>query len=94
MTTTKINSTLQQAATIWQLLFGIGSVLVTVTVFMLSLRADVNANKKDISRQDETIKAVIISRQRDADKSELNQMKILEAINEIRLQLKDKTDRK
>ncbi len=46
MTTEKVNNTLKGAATIWQLLFSLGSTIVVVTVFVLSIRGDVNAAKK------------------------------------------------
>ena len=91
---TSINTTLQKAATIWQLLFGIGSVLVTVTVFVLSLRADINTNKAKIDQQKEAINAINTSREKIADKSELNQKEILEKLGKIELEMSNKQNRK
>lgn len=87
MTTEKVNNALRGAATIWQLLFGIGSTVVSVTVFLLIMRVDLNAAKKDIERHERMIDRMnldIIKGQRE----------ILDAINEVKLQLKDKQDRK
>lgn len=87
MTTQKVNETLKGAATIWQLLFGIGSTVVSVTVFLLMMKGDVNAAKKDIERHDKQI-------ERMTDEIQDGQRQILDAINELKLQLKDKQDRK
>ena len=87
MTTEKVNETLKGAATIWQLIFGLGSTVVVVTAFLLSMQGDVNAAKKDIERHDKQI-------ERMTDDIQDGQRKILDAINELKLQLKDKQDKK
>ena len=87
MTTEKVNNTLKGAATIWQLLFSLGSTIVVVTVFVLSIRGDVNAAKKDIERHEKLI-------ERMSTDIKDGQEKILNAINEVKLELKDKQDRK
>lgn len=86
MTTQKVNETLKGAATVWQLLFSLGSVLVTVTVFVLSIRSDVSAARKDIDRHETSINKI-------NDEYIKGQREILDAINELKLQLKDKQDR-
>jgi len=86
MTTQKVNNTLKGAATIWQLLFSLGSTIVVVTVFVLSIRGDVNAAKKDIERHEKLI-------ERMSNDIQTGQREILDAINDLKLQLKDKQDR-
>lgn len=87
MTTQKVNETLKGAATIWQLIFGIASTVVSVTVFLLMMKSDVNASRKDIDRHERLIDKMNNDIQQ-------GQREILDAINEVKLQLKDKQDRK
>ena len=86
MTTQKVNESLKGAATIWQLLFGIGSTVVTITVFLLMMKSDVSAARKDIDRHEKVIERMNEDIQR-------GQREILDAINDLKLQLKDKQDR-
>lgn len=86
MTTQKVNETLKGAATIWQLIFGIGSTVVSVTVFLLMMKSDVSAARKDIDRHEKLIEKM-------SNDIQTGQREILDAINELRLQLKDKQDR-
>jgi len=86
MTTQKVNETLKGAATIWQLLFGIGSTVITITVFLLMMKNDVSAARKDIDRHEKVIERMNEDIQR-------GQREILDAINDLKLQLKDKQDR-
>jgi len=87
MTTQKVNETLKGAATIWQLLFGIGSTVITITVFLLMMKNDVSVARKDIDRHEKVI-------ERMSNDIQEGQRQILDAINEVKLQLKDKQDRK
>lgn len=86
MTTQKVNETLRGAATIWQLIFGIGSTVVSVTVFLLMMKSDVSAARKDIDRHEKLI-------ERMGNDIQAGQKEILKELNEIKLQLKDKQDR-
>ena len=94
MTTPKIDDKLKQSATLWQLIFGIGSTLVTVVAFILFMKADVRAAIKDNERQDKMLEMLEQKMTKQSDKSDLNQKEILEKLNKIELQIKDKQDRK
>lgn len=94
MTTPKIDDKLKQSATLWQLIFGIGSTLVTVVAFILFMKADVSAAIKDNERQDKMLEMIEQKMTKQSDKSDLNQKEILEKLNKIELQIKDKQDRK
>jgi hypothetical protein len=94
MTTPKIDDKLKQSATLWQLIFGIGSTLVTVVAFILFMKADVSAAIKDNERQDKMLEMLEQKMTKQSDKSDLNQKEILEKLNKIELQIKDKQDRK
>ena len=94
MTTPKIDDKLKQSATLWQLIFGIGSTLVTVVAFILFMKADVSAAIKDNERQDKMLEMLEQKMTKQADKSDLNQKEILEKLNKIELQIKDKQARK
>lgn len=94
MTTPKIDDKLKQSATLWQLIFGIGSTLVTVVAFILFMKADVSAALKDNERQDKMLEMLEQKMTKQSDKSDLNQKEILEKLNKIELQIKDKQDRK
>ena len=50
MTTKNINDKLQGAATLWQLIFSVVSVIVVVLAFAFSLRADVNSALRETTR--------------------------------------------
>lgn len=94
MATPKIDDKLKQSATLWQLIFGIGSTLVTVVAFILFMKADVSAAIKDNERQDKMLEMLEQKMTKQSDKSDLNQKEILEKLNKIELQIKDKQDRK
>ena len=94
MRTPKIDDKLKQSATLWQLIFGIGSTLVTVVAFILFMKADVSAAIKDNERQDKMLEMLEQKMTKQSDKSDLNQKEILEKLNKIELQIKDKQDRK
>ena len=94
MTTPKIDDKLKQSATLWQLIFGIGSTLVTVVAFILFMKADVSAAIKDNERQDKMLEMLEQKMTKQSDKSDLNQKEILDKLNKIELQIKDKQDRK
>jgi low affinity Fe/Cu permease len=89
----KSESRLSQAATLWQLIYGIGTTVIAVTGFLLLMRSDVNANQKDIQKHDKRFDAIDSKMDRFSEKSEENQREILDAINEVKLQMKDKLDR-
>ena len=50
MTTQNIDDKLKGAATLWQLIFSVVSVIVVVLAFAFSLRADVNSALRETTR--------------------------------------------
>lgn len=94
MTTNNINGKLKEAATVWQLIFGIGSTIVFATAFVFSVKSDVSSNSKDILRSEKSIQIIEEKQLRFEEKTEVRQKEILDKLNDIQLQIKDKQDRK
>lgn len=94
MTTEKANSNLQKTATVWQLIFSLGSVFLIVCAFILTMRADINATIKDNQRQDKLMEEMKKENEKQGDKSDLNQKEILDKLSRIELQVSNKQDRK
>lgn len=94
MTTQNINDKLKGAATLWQLIFSVVSVIVVVLAFAFSLRADVNSALKETSRNADDIIEVKDELHKHEEKVDVIQRQILDAINDLKLSLKDKADRR
>jgi len=94
MTTQNINDKLQGAATLWQLIFSVVSVIVVVLAFAFSLRADVNSSLRETTRNATDIIEVKDELHKHEEKVDVIQRQILDAINDLKLSLKDKADRR
>ena len=94
MTTQNINDKLQGAATLWQLIFSVVSVIVVVLAFAFSLRADVNSALRETARNATDIIEVKDEVHKHEEKVDVIQRQILDAINDLKLSLKDKADRR
>ncbi len=94
MTTPKADERLKQGATLWQLIYGIVATIVIVTAFILSIRADVASAIKENVRQDQTLEKLLEKQQRLEERTDTRQREILDKLNDIQLQLKDKQDRR
>jgi len=94
MTTQKINDKLKGAATLWQLIFSVVSVIVVVLAFAFSLRADVNSALRETTRNATDIIEVKDELHKHEEKVDVIQRQILDAINDLKLSLKDKADRR
>lgn len=94
MTTQKINDKLKGAATLWQLIFSVVSVIVVVLAFAFSLRADVNSALRETTRNATDIIEVKDELHKYEEKVDVIQRQILDAINDLKLSLKDKADRR
>ena len=84
---------LKTALTIWRLLFALGSAVVLITGFVFGMRADINSMNRDNVRQDQAMEDIRNKDERYFSRVEATQQKILDAINDLKLQLKDKQDR-
>jgi len=94
MTTQKINDKLKGSATLWQLIFSVVSVIVVVLAFAFSLRADVNSALRETIRNATDIIEVKDELHKHEEKVDVIQRQILDAINDLKLSLKDKADRR
>jgi len=94
MTTQNINDKLKGAATLWQLIFSVVSVIVVVLAFAFSLRADVNSALRETTRNASDIIEVKAELHKHEEKVDVIQRQILDAINDLKLSLKDKADRR
>jgi len=94
MTTQNINDKLKGAATLWQLIFSLVSVIVVVLAFAFSLRADVNSALRETTRNATDIIDVKDELHKHEEKVDVIQRQILDAINDLKLSLKDKADRR
>ena len=94
MTTQNINDKLQGAATLWQLIFSVVSVIVVVLAFAFSLRADVNSALRETTRNATDIIEVKDEVHKHEEEVDVIQRQILDAINDLKLSLKDKADRR
>lgn len=94
MTTQNINDKLKGAATLWQLIFSVVSVIVVVLAFAFSLRADVNSALRETTRNASDIIEVKDELHKHEEKVDVIQRQILDAINDLKLSLKDKADRR
>ena len=94
MTTQNINDKLKEAATLWQLIFSVVSVIVVVLAFAFSLRADVNSALRETTRNATDIIEVKDELHKHEEKVDVIQRQILDAINDLKLSLKDKADRR
>ena len=94
MTTQNINDKLQGAATLWQLIFSVVSVIVVVLAFAFSLREDVNSALRETTRNATDIIEVKNEVHKHEEKVDVIQRQILDAINDLKLSLKDKADRR
>lgn len=94
MTTQNINDKLRGAATLWQLIFSVVSVIVVVLAFAFSLRADVNSALRETTRNATDIIEVKDELHKHEEKVDVIQRQILDAINDLKLSLKDKADRR
>ena len=94
MTTQNINDKLKGAATLWQLIFSVVSVIVVVLAFAFSLRADVNSALRETTRNATDIIEVKDEVHKHEEEVYVIQRQILDAINDLKLSLKDKADRR
>ena len=94
MTTQNINDKLKGSATLWQLIFSVVSVIVVVLAFAFSLRADVNSALRETTRNATDIIEVKDELLKHEEKVDVIQRQILDAINDLKLSLKDKADRR
>ena len=94
MTTQNINDKLKGAATLWQLIFSVVSVIVVVLAFAFSLRADVNSALRETTLNASDIIEVKAELYKHEEKVDVIQRQILDAINDLKLSLKDKADRR
>ena len=94
MTTQNIDDKLKGAATLWQLIFSVVSVIVVVLAFAFSLRADVNSALRETTRNATDIIEVKDEVHKNEEKVDVIQRQILDAINDLKLSLKDKADRR
>ena len=94
MTTQNIDDKLKGAATLWQLIFSVVSVIVVVLAFAFSLRADVNSALRETTRNATDIIEVKDELHKHEEKVDVIQRQILDAINDLKLSLKDKADRR
>jgi sensor domain CHASE-containing protein len=94
MTTQNINDKLKEAATLWQLIFSVVSVIVVVLAFAFSLRADVNSALRETTRNATDIIEVKDELHKHEEKVDVIQRQILDAINDLKLSLKDKADKR
>lgn len=94
MTTQNINDKLKGAATLWQLIFSVVSVIVVVLAFAFSIRADVNSALRETTRNATDIIEVKDELHKHEEKVDVIQRQILDAINDLKLSLKDKADRR
>lgn len=94
MTTQNINDKLKGSATLWQLIFSVVSVIVVVLAFAFSLRADVNSALRETTRNATDIIEVKDELHKYEEKVDVIQRQILDAINDLKLSLKDKADRR
>ena len=94
MTTQNINDKLKGSATLWQLIFSVVSVIVVVLAFAFSLRADVNSALRETTRNATDIIEVKDELHKNEEKVDAIQRQILDAINDLKLSLKDKADRR
>lgn len=94
MTTQNINDKLKGSATLWQLIFSVVSVIVVVLAFAFSLRADVNSAVRETTRNATDIIEVKDELHKHEEKVDVIQRQILDAINDLKLSLKDKADRR
>ena len=94
MTTKNIDDKLKGAATLWQLIFSVVSVIVVVLAFAFSLRADVNSALRETTRNATDIIEVKDELHKHEEKVDVIQRQILDAINDLKLSLKDKADRR
>ena len=94
MTTQNINDKLKEAATLWQLIFSVVSVIVVVLAFAFSLRADVNSALRETTRNATDIIGVKDEVHKHEEEVYVIQRQILDAINDLKLSLKDKADRR
>ena len=94
MTTKNINDKLKEAATLWQLIFSVVSVIVVVLAFAFSLRADVNSALRETTRNATDIIEVKDEVHKHEEEVDVIQRQILDAINDLKLSLKDKADRR
>ena len=94
MTTQNINDKLKGGATLWQLIFSVVSVIVVVLAFAFSLRADVNSALRETTRNATDIIEVKDEVHKHEEEVDVIQRQILDAINDLKLSLKDKADRR
>lgn len=94
MTTQNINDKLKGSATLWQLIFSVVSVIVVVLAFAFSLRADVNSALRETTRNATDIIEVKDELHKHEEKVDVIQRQILDAINDLKLSLKDKADKR
>ena len=94
MRTKNIDDKLKGAATLWQLIFSVVSVIVVVLAFAFSLRADVNSALRETTRNATDIIEVKDEVHKHEEKVDVIQRQILDAINDLKLSLKDKADRR
>lgn len=94
MTNQNINDKLKGSATLWQLIFSVVSVIVVVLAFAFSIRADVNSALRETTRNATDIIEVKDELHKHEEKVDVIQRQILDAINDLKLSLKDKADRR
>ena len=81
-------------ATVWQLVVSISTTVIAILIYILSIRYDVNANSKKIETNVQEIKEVKSDFKQHTDKEDVRLRQILDAINDLKLSLKDKADRR
>ena len=85
---------LKSAATVWQLIFGLVSSILLCAAFIFGIKAEGQFNANENIRQDRDIQEIRSSDKEFFKQSQENQMRILDAINELKVKLVDKADRK
>lgn len=94
MTTRQASDKLKGVATVWQLVVSISTTVIAILIYILSIRYDVNANSKKIETNVQEIKEVKSDFKQFTDKEDVRLQQILDAINDLKLSLKDKADRR
>lgn len=94
MTQKDMNSKLQGTATFYHLIMSALGTVVFVTFFIVMMKAEISANRKDIDGQQKALEKMGTDIKEQNSESKKNQLEIIQTLNEIKLQLKDKQDRK
>jgi len=79
---------------IWRAIAGVSIALFISIGFIFSMKGDIRATRDKAEKHDADILEIKSNDKDFFTKSEANQVKILEAINQLRIEMKDKADRK